>query len=424
VLVADPDNARVQVFGPDGAYLTTIGGAWGSGSSQLRGPVGVAVDAKGTVVIVDRDNHRVMRFAIGEQGWGQINLNGFGDPTTRIVRSLGSFQGSLVAGAENDNGAQLWLMNSRGEWTGLTTTGFGDRNNRGINGLQEFNTALYAGTWNWDAAAAASHGGQLWRSPDGQFWQQVVANGFGDPTNGEIFRLIVFGNQLYASTWSDGSVHGGEVWRSASGNIPDWTRVVTDGFGDANNDAVTSFAVLTNYLYAGTFNEVTGAEVWRTNTGTTWQQVNFDGFGNRATWVISSLAAFDDYLYASVRSDTFQVWRCRRCNGTDWQQVVQNGFGTPDTNKASALEVLGDALYLVIGNYSTGMEVWQTQDGFEWRQIGFAGFGDGNNRTPYWDNPVLAFDGRLWIGTWNNANGGEIWKHLPLQVYLPAARRT
>ena len=196
---------------------------------------------------------------------------------------------------------------------------------------------------------------------------------------------------------------------------------MANGFGDAGNFVVGSFAVLTNYLYAGTFNESTGGEIWRTNDGTTWQQVNLDGFGAPDTWAISSLAAFDNYLYASVRN-TLQVWRCQRCNGTDWQPVVQDGFGTPDTNKASALEVVGDALYLVVGNYSTGMEVWRTQDGFEWSQIGFAGFGDSNNRAPYWDNSVLAFDDRLWIGAWNSANGGELWKYLPQRVYLPVMR--
>ena len=293
--------------------------------------------------------------------------------------------------------------------------------------MQAFNTQLYAGTWNWvcdDPSCTTGHsnGGQLWRSPDGLTWQRVVPNGFGDPTNAEVFRLTVFGNHLYASTWSYSDVHGGEVWRSASGNTNDWSKVVSNGFEDAANAVVASFAVLTNYLYAGTLNDATGGEIWRTNNGETWQQVNLDGFGDPGAWVISSLAAFDEYLYASVRGDTLQVWRCRRCNGTDWQQVISDGFGNPATNKASALEALGNALYLVVGNYSTGMEVWRTENGFEWSQIGSAGFGDSNNRAPYWDNSVLAFDDRLWIGAWNNANGGEIWKYLPQQIYLPAAQ--
>ena len=421
VFVADPDNARVQVFGPGGAYLTTIGGAWGPAPGQMRGPVGVAVDQHGSVLIADRDNHRILKYAAGVPGWAQVNVNGFGDRDNGIVLSLGSFGGSLYAGTDNKNGAQLWRMNSAGAWSSLTTSGFGDRSNGGINTLLEFNSQLYAGTWNWNAATNASNGGQVWRSPDGVTWQRVVPNGFGDPTNGEVFRFVVFGNHLYASTWSYTGAHGGEIWRSASGNTGDWSRVVTNGFGDAGNFVVGSLAVLTNYLYAGTFNELTGGEIWRTNDGTTWQQVNLDGFGDPDTWAISSMAAFDGYLYVSVRN-SLQVWRCRRCNGTDWQPVVQDGFGTPATNKASALEVVGDTLYLVVGNYSTGMEVWRTQDGFEWSQIGFAGFGDSNNRAPYWDNSVLAFDDRLWIGTWNSANGGELWKYLPLRVYMPVMR--
>ena len=96
VLVADPDRARVQVFGPGGAYLTTIGGAWGPAPGQMRGPVGVAVDANGKVLIADRDNHRVLRYAPGVPGWAQVNVNGFGDPANSIVLSLGSFEWEAV----------------------------------------------------------------------------------------------------------------------------------------------------------------------------------------------------------------------------------------------------------------------------------------------------------------------------------------
>jgi DNA-binding beta-propeller fold protein YncE len=54
-------NNRVQVFSPDGIYLTQWGG-YGTGDGQFSNPEGVAVDADGEVYVVDSNNHRVEKF--------------------------------------------------------------------------------------------------------------------------------------------------------------------------------------------------------------------------------------------------------------------------------------------------------------------------------------------------------------------------
>ena len=90
--------------------------------------------------------------------------------------------------------------------------------------------------------------------------------------------------------------------------------------------------------------------------------------------------------------------------------MVDNGFGNSNNRGASALEVFGGYLYMSTTNSTTGMEVWRTQDGTDWEQVGFAGFGDSNNSNGYWDNAMTAFNNRLFTGTSNGANGGEIWK--------------
>ena len=48
VYVADEWNSRIQVFDDQGAYLTTIGGAWDANTGGLREPSGVAVDSEAT----------------------------------------------------------------------------------------------------------------------------------------------------------------------------------------------------------------------------------------------------------------------------------------------------------------------------------------------------------------------------------------
>ncbi len=425
VAVVDQRNYRVQVFDRLGNYLTTIGGLWGPESGNLRLPMTVQADQVGNLVVADQDNQRVQRYAPGTPGWTQWNLNGFGDPRNAVTLSLVNFNGLLYAGMDNPStGAQLWrnTADTAGQWRALTTNGFGDANNGGIDHLLVFDGQLYAGTWNWNAATNSSLGGQVWRSANGTDWTRVVNNGFGNVDNGEVVRFAVFGGQIYAGTWSYSSTRGAEIWRSATGNAGSWSRVTSNGFGDSQNTAIISMAVFDGQLYAGTINDVTGGQIWRSADGTTWNLVNTAGFGLSSNWAISALAAFDGYLYTST-SAAGQVWRCQLCDGSDWQRMVNAGFGNPASNRASALETAGGALYLVIGNYSTGLEVWRTQDGNDWQQVGFAGLGDSNNRAPYWDNSVLGWGNKLLVGTWNMAHGGEIWAYQPTSVWLPVAAR-
>jgi hypothetical protein len=98
-----------------------------------------------------------------------------------------------------------------------------------------------------------TNGGQIWRSSDGITWEQVVNNGFGDPTNGEVMRLVVFDNKIYAGTWSSTDTHGAEIWSSATGDLGDWTKVINNGSGNVNNSAILTMETFNGYLYAGTY---------------------------------------------------------------------------------------------------------------------------------------------------------------------------
>jgi PKD repeat protein len=407
LFIDDRWNSRVQVFDSSGAYLTTVGGSSGSRTGQMREPNGLALDATGNLYVADSGNSRVQKFAPGVPGWVQSNINGFGDRRNNDILTLAPFGGQLYAGTYNGsgNGAQLWRLDSIG-WTSVITNGFGNSNNGGIDHLLEFDGQLYASTYN------EVDGGEVWRSSNGLNWSRVARQGFGVPTNGEIFRFAVFSDTLYASTLSYTTAHGAEIWRSSTGVSGDWTRVVTNGFGDANNSGIFSFEVFNSYLYAGTYKS-TGGEVWRTNDGTTWTRVNTDGFGDTGNCYVPALAAFNSYLYASTyhRSGAgAQVWRCQVCDGSDWQKMVDNGFGNVNTRGMNALEIFGSRLYFVAGNSITGMEAWRTVNGTNWEQVGSAGFGDSNNYAPYWDNSVTVFNNRLFLGTSNSANGGEVWR--------------
>lgn len=350
--------------------------------------------------------------ADGPTKWTKV-ASGFGSSG---IWSLASFNHMLYAGSYDINGAQLWRSANGMNWTQAMTGGFGSLNNAGIDHMLSFQGMLYVGT-----EVDVGTGGEVWRSADGTNWAKVVSSGFGDVINAEVFRFTTYNSNLYASTYVSGT-HGSQIWRSATGNQGNWNVVETNGFGDTNNIVMPSSAVYNGYLYMGTWNKVTGTEVWRTSDGTNWTQVNSNGFGSSGNKVTSALTSFNGYLYAGTygASDAtgHQVWRCSACNGTDWTAVYSSGQAVTYRNQ-TALEVFQNQLYFVMGNGSTGVQVWRSSNGTTWEQVGFAGFGDTTNRAPYWDNSVLVFNNRLYVGTINYASAGQIWELSPFSVFLP-----
>ena len=65
VFVTDFGNHRVQIFGPDGAFMASFGQK-GSGPGQFKQPTDVAVDENGTVFVVDYANNRIQVWKVGK----------------------------------------------------------------------------------------------------------------------------------------------------------------------------------------------------------------------------------------------------------------------------------------------------------------------------------------------------------------------
>ena len=62
VFVADVGNHQVDVFGTDGAFEMQWG-SFGFGPGQFNRPLSVALAPDGSIYVVDKDNHRVQKFA-------------------------------------------------------------------------------------------------------------------------------------------------------------------------------------------------------------------------------------------------------------------------------------------------------------------------------------------------------------------------
>jgi len=440
VYVVDEWNNRVQVFDSAGAYLTTIGGSWGARTGELRGPSGIAVDSAGNVYVTDRDNHRIQKFAPGVPGWKQVNINGFGERQNLWISSLTSFQGALYA-----TGYQpyVWRMAPNGAWNQASTLGFGDPTNSEIDAMAVFSDYLYAATFTFvcddpDCNTWHTNGPQFWRTANGTTWENVTPSG----SIGSDFRwvpaMVSIGGYLYATLGrGDQSLLGAEIWRTADGQ--NWQRIASGGFGDPYNTDVLSLVEYNGYLYAGTRhgdwqddghpNGPLGGEIWRYD-GTNWSRVNDPGFGDVEAHRVEKLLVFNNALYAYVShvvgtSKGAEIWHCTAtvCTSqSDWTKVVDNGFGNSQNQYIYSGVVFGGHLYAAVRNDTTGVQIWRTSNGVNWESVNVDGLGDSNN-TYIWLGAMAEHNNRLYIGTTNWANGGEVWLFLHNRLYLPLVLR-
>ena len=321
--------------------------------------------------------------------WQQVNVDGFGDPQTVSVTALEVFHGQIYAGTTNwDAGGQVWRWQKDGQWLPVTEVGFGSGPLiPSVVDLIVFQGRLYAGI-GWDDAP-----GQVWRSQDGTNWQPVTTDGFGDGGNIAITNFAIFKGMIYAGTGTT-SV-GAQIWRSKNGNSGSWTQVGIDGPVLIGN--VTGFAVYKDVLYAAiepAGGLVAPIQVWRSTNGSDWVPITLNGFG--------------DVLNVTTGG---QIWRTK--DGVQWELVVSDGFGDVNNVKVESLLLHEGLLYAATFNLQTGVQIWRSADEMSWEQISGNGFGDSNNFATLWNNATVVDKGRILIGTWNFASGGELWMSTP-----------
>ncbi|MHB8897068.1 MAG: hypothetical protein ACYC99_18105, partial [Candidatus Geothermincolia bacterium] len=245
--------------------------------------------------------------------WAQANLDGFDDPLHNgTVSSIVAFGSYLYAGVYNQNdGCRVYRTLGTGalplaDWSQTNNDGFDlDWTNQDVSALTVFGGYILAGTYN------SATGCEVWRSDDGHTWFQANTDGFGTASNEEITAFAALGTYLYAgiANLSGPAAAGCKVFRASVGSglpFSDWTQVNTSGFGDSHNTGAQSLFSDGAHLFVGTYNTLTGGEIWRTAAAGSapygdWVQSNDDGFGNgdndEAVW---SLAQYNTFLYAGT----------------------------------------------------------------------------------------------------------------------------
>jgi len=305
---------------------------------------------------------------------------GFGSTFNLAVGDMIEFNGNLYVGTWNSpsNGSEIYRYDGV-DWEQVigpdavstygsgNSGGFNNPHNMGISCFKIFKnssgvTHLYAGTINLDWTAMNGCC-QLWRTTDGETWEQVVNRGFRDNGAGwnvknvYLWSLEEFDGKLYAGTFNIpvGLEQGCQLWRSGTGNVGEWEKVslpngssaledFKDGFGEKENYGIRNMVNWSGCLYLGT----------ATNAG---KSENDSGV-----------------------TEALEIWRF---NGTN------NDF---------------DAWECIVGDDSGGQYEWDD------------GFGDHYNKYAW---SMVLVDNKLWIGTSNvqfdsdpfdmDTNGCEVW---------------
>jgi len=269
--------------------------------------------------------------------------------------------------------------------------GFGDILNFNIGFSIEFKNNFYVGT-----RTSPLKGCEIWRY-NGKKWEKIVEKGFGDKSNVAAWCSEIFKEYLYVGTVNFNNSNTGfcQIWRTFNGTS--WEKVADRGFRDVDKNTTHniyawSMKVYNNSLYVGTNNQQkilghNGCQMYKTSDGTNWTKVEFpggDGFGEQNNNGISSIEVYNGWLYvgtAALSHDHgFEIWKY---NGEAWIPVIgddvlgvkkwefwdsrNDGFG--DKNNFYAYCMLNRSEKLWVGTVNTkGCELY-CYDNSNWQEI-------------------------------------------------------
>jgi hypothetical protein len=164
------------------------------------------------------------------------------------------------------DGCEVWYSpnGNAGSWTQINSDGFGDPQNAVCGALGEFQGALCVGTVNHQAA-------QLWRY-DGSSWTNVSPDFRGDfgGVNPRVqsmtpaYQFTVLASRLFIGGGNPFPPIGADLWSTGniSGPAPRWEFAAPRGFGNPHNRFIEVLLYRFPYVFASTYNQEDGAEVW------------------------------------------------------------------------------------------------------------------------------------------------------------------
>jgi hypothetical protein len=455
--VADQLNFRVQKFNSSRAYVATIGTTgvpYLTDAYHYNEPFGVAVDAAGSVAIVEDEGrgNRLIKlnsggtalFALGQAGIGGNDNAHFEEPRAVAFDSSGRI---YVADSSNN---RVQIFSSGGVYQATLGTGWGSGNYQ-----FDYPTGIAVGTNGYIYVSdAGNHRVQIYNSS--RTYVATLGQTGVSGTDTAHFNwpegVAVDGSgAIYVADANNQRVqkfNSSRAWQMALGTTGEWgsdfdhfsepSDVAVDAGGriyvaDRYNQRVQVFSSAGAYLTTidgswgtntGQMREPTGVDV--DSAGNVyvadhhnqrvqkfapgvpgWAQTNLNGFGDGQNSLVLALAPFNNQLYAgSYNANGAQLWR----TGSPWTAVMTNGFGIAANVGIDHLVEFKSNLYA--GTWAdavNGGEVWRSGNGLNWTQVISRGFGDPTNGEVY---RFAVFSDTLYAGTWSytTTHGTEVWR--------------
>lgn len=132
-------------------------------------------------------------------------------------------------------------------------------------GKSDSKPTLYASTMSTVLRGCAAH---VLRSEDGKNFEPACEPGIGNDNISTFRELVSFDGYLYAPPAGEGiqfnSNRTGVLMRSNDPKPGNWEVAGDLGFGDPQNNGIFMMTVANEQLYAGTFNNFEGYQVWTT----------------------------------------------------------------------------------------------------------------------------------------------------------------
>jgi hypothetical protein len=463
-------------------------------------------------------------------GFSRIATGGFGDPHNSYAHSMAWFQGSLYVGTSRDLlallklfpppedpaamrpwpiqvpdsvekldlRAQIWHWTpARKTWEmvhispviegrngGRVARDLGYRGMTVFQGRSDPVPALYL---SGISSVSRGTGARLLRSVDGRKVTAVSQPGLGNPQISTLRALVPFDGHLFVAPAGAGkawnSTKKAIVLRSVDPVQGVWEPACAPGFGDTSNTGIFEMQVFNGCLYAGTFNNSAGYQIWKTPaTGRkpcSWTKVIERGAhrGNKNEMAMS-MCVFNDALYVGsgiqnggydrtyrvgpaaselirihpdgtwdlVVGDPRQTPQGRKLplsgmlagcnnffNGYFWRMVSHKGslyLGTfdwsvflPYARSPAMFEWLRDYIDLEgawnIAQTRGGFDLWRTNNGVKWFPVTTRGFGNPYN---YGARTMISTPCGLFVGT-ANPFGPKVAVQLPARwMYVPNPR--
>ncbi|MFH1136945.1 MAG: hypothetical protein V1816_12795 [Pseudomonadota bacterium] len=340
------------------------------------------------------------------------------------------YNDNLYVGTTNYvDGSELWKFDGA-SWT-MAAKASADF---GIDASEITAMAVYDGKL-FVAVMGTASGANIF-SWDGAAWSPAVtASGFGNPLNYRIPSLLEYNGCLYAGTSNSGEPGGAEVFRYEGGTS--WTMIADyNMWAPALLSSAATMTVYQGALWVGFEAAATASydrsevqeagEVWKYECGEgVWTRLAYTG----NPWTsyntkIDSLLGTESYLFAGTSNSMTgaEVWKYP---GSYWEAIGLPESGSIWPSTASIADCMAEgSVYVGITDYTVGDQVWKySLNTYTWSQVGETGFEDPTTN----NGGVIAmatFNGRVYAGTWNSTGGAKVFSIMAGDYYTLTIKRT